>query len=160
MRIAYTALLGIAGLLTFTLPASPAAAGTTYQASLVPIESGTAPGFSARGSSIKIVESGKLRLKGKIKRVVDAAGDRVTTDRGNAADDYSIEVKFFVPATDQEGAVSIPFDLKNGNGKFRAHPGSDPVFAQAVAGDGIMIEEVRVLDSSGTLIGVGGVSFR
>jgi len=143
-------------------PASAEAAATSYRTSLVPIEADAAPGFSTNGSSIKIISgNNQLRVKGKIKRVVDENGDRVTTDRSDSDDDYVVEIDLFVPATDESDTVSIPFDLKNGNGVFRTHvKRGDPIFAGAMKGDGVVIESVRIFDASGTLIGGGGVSLR
>ena len=118
-----------------------------------------APGFSARGSSIKIVSRGQLSLKGKIKRVVDADGNLVTTRRQDPDDDYTIEVEVFVPATDSSGTISLSFDLNNGNGKFKARLRGDEALTGALRGDGVVIEEVRIFDASDTLLGVGGVTF-
>ena len=138
----------------------PIHAATTYQASLVPVQADTVPGFSARGSSIKIVSNNQLRMKGKIKQVVDVDGNRVTTRPEDSDDDYTVEVDFFVPATDDSGTISMLFDLKNGNGKFRMHVNGNDAFPDAMRGDGVVIEEVRIFDASHTLIGVGGVSLR
>jgi len=138
--------------------ASMAVAGTKFQTSLVPNVAGSQPGFASSGASIKLDD--QLRVKGKVKTVVDAAGDRVTTDIAEPLDDYTVEVDLTVPATAVSGTISIPFDVKNGNGKFAADIGADPVFAGAAVGDGVAIEAVRVLDPNGAIIGVGGVAVR
>jgi hypothetical protein len=137
--------------------AIPAHAGTKYHASLVPTVAGTMPGFSARGSSIDI--NGHRLLKGKIKNVVDGTGARITTDPIDPLDNYSVEVDLSVPVTAASGTVTLSFDLTNGNGKFAQDITSDPVFSgavPAVVGDGVAVTGVRVKDSGGTVIGVGG----
>jgi len=136
--------------------ATPAHAGTKYHASLVPILADQMPGFSALGSSIDI--NTHRALKGKIKNVVDGTGARITTDPANPADNYSVEVDLFVPATAVSGTVTESFDLTNGNGKFSADLTADPVFMGAVSGDGVAVREVRVKDSNGAVIGYGGFS--
>lgn len=136
--------------------ASSALAGTKYQTSLVPTVSGTMPGFSQKGSSIKI--DGHRSLKGKLKKAVDGTGALVTTDPMNPADNYSVEVDVAVAATATSGTVTVSFDLKNGNGTFAADISGDPALAGAVLGDGIAINAVRVKDGSGTVIGTGGVT--
>jgi len=136
------------------LVAHPASAGTKYQTSLVPKVAGTSPGFAGAGSSIKI--DGHRMLKGKIKKVVDATSTLVTTDGVPSADDYKIEVDLTVPATLTSGTVTVPFDLKNGNGKFAVDLTNDPVFAGAVLGNGVAVNAIRVKDSTGTVLGVGG----
>jgi len=142
---------GLAGLTT------PAHGGTKYQTSLVPNVAGTSPGFAGAGSSIKI--DGHRMLKGKIKKVVDGLGALVTTDSVlPSADDYTIEVDLTVPATTTSGTVTVPFDLKNGNGKFAADLTNDAVFTNAVRGDGVAVTAIRVKDSTGTVLGVGGVA--
>lgn len=139
---------------TAALTVPPAHAGTKYQTSLVPLIAGSTPGFSAKGSSIKLDD--KLRLKGKIKKVVDGAGVRVTTDGVPSPDDYSVEVDLAVAAGTAAGTVTVFFDLNNGNGKFAADLSTDPVISAAAAGDGIAVNAVRVKDASSTLFGVGG----
>ncbi len=141
-----------------TLATSPASAGTKYQTSLVPDVAGTNPGFSASGSSIKLDD--KLMLKGKIKEVVDAAGLRVTTDGVPSADDYSIEVDLSVPATAASGTLVVPFDLKNGNGKFSLDFSADPILTGTASGHGVRVLGVRVKDSSGTVLGGGGFAIK
>jgi hypothetical protein len=136
--------VGICGL------ASPVHAGTKYQTTLVPGAPGTTPGFSSSGSSIKI--DGKRQvLKGKIKNVVDALGARITTDGVPSSDDYSVEVDLSVG-----GTVVVPFDLKNGNGKFVQD--LTATLSGAALGDGVAVTAVRVKDDLGTVIGNGGVA--
>jgi hypothetical protein len=158
---AFWALVSSAALL---IAADPGHAATTYKANLVPLEAGTAPGFSANGSSVKIVGKNKLSLKGKIKNVVDVDGNRVTTQRNDPDDDYILEIDIFVPATDPAtdafSTISIPFDLKNGNGKFKTRMLADDLLKGAVRGYGILIEAIRIFDGSDTLIGGGGVALR
>jgi hypothetical protein len=143
---------------------APASAGaaTSFQTSLVPVEADSAPGFSSRGSSIKIVSgNNQLQVKGKVKKVVNEDGDPVTTERSDSDDDYKVEIDLFVPATDRSGTVPVAFELKNGNGGFKTRVSrSDPAFEDAMKGDGVIVEGVRVFDASGELIGVGGVSLR
>jgi len=134
--------------------ASPVSAGTKFQTSLVPNVAGSMPGFSAKGSSIKI--DGHRNLKGKIKKVVDGTGALVTTDDMNPADNYTVEVDLSVPATAAAGTITVSFDVKNGNGTFAADVSGDPVFAGAVLGDGVAVTGIRVKDSSATVLGVGG----
>jgi len=131
-------------------------AGTKYQTSLVPNAAGTMPGFAAQGSSIKI--DGHGNLKGKIKNVVDGTGNRVTTDPTDSADNYTVEIDLAVPATAGGGTVIVSFDLKNGNGTFALSITGDPALAGAAVGDGVAVNAVRVKDSTGTVIGVGGVA--
>ncbi len=133
---------------------SSAFAGTKYQTSLVPNVAGAMPGFAAHGSSIKI--DGHRALKGKLKKVVDGTGALVTTDGTPSSDDYTVEVDVSVPATAVTGTISVAFDLKNGNGKFAADISADPAFAGATLGDGVAVGAVRVKDSTGTVLGVGG----
>ncbi len=142
------------------IAAAPGYAGTTYKANLVPVEAGTAPGFSANGSSIKLVSSNRLKLKGTIKKVVDVDGNRVTTQRNDPDDDYILEIDIFVPAIDASSTISIPFDVKNGNGKFKSRVPPDDVLKGAVRGYGMLIEAIRIFDGSDTLIGGGGVALR
>ena len=143
--IALATVLGVAG---------SAGAGTKAQMSLAPNVSGANPGFAASGSSFFI--DGHRMLKGKIKKVTDGTSALVTTDGTPSLDDYSLEVDMTVPATAVSGTVTVKFDLKNGNGKFAANLSSDPVFAGAVVGDGVAITAIRVKDSAGTVLGVGG----
>jgi hypothetical protein len=149
------ALVLLAGM-TFT-PAL-AQAGTTYKTSLVPDQEGTTPGFSAKGS--KLILRDQLKLKGGIKTVVDGLGERITTDSEDPGDDYSVEVDLFVPATALGGTVTMSFDLKNGNGKFSADLTGNPILAGALPGDAVTVKEVRVKDSSDTVIGTGGIALR
>jgi hypothetical protein len=79
-----SAFLGLLISAAWLAAAGPIQAATTYKASLVPVEANTTPGFSARGSSIKIVSNNQLRIKGKIKGVVDVDGNRVTTQPGTS----------------------------------------------------------------------------
>jgi hypothetical protein len=139
------------------LSASSALAGTKYQTSLVPTVSGAMPGFSAKGSSIKI--DGHRSVKGKLKKVVDGAGALVTTDPLNPTDNYSIEIDVAAAAVPVSGTVTVSFDVKNGNGTFAADISADPALAGAVLGNGIAVNAVRVKDGSGTVIGAGGVAF-
>ena len=132
-------------------------AGTKYQASLSPESAGDTPGFSANGSSIKIDDL--LRVKGKIKKVVDGDGALVTTDPLDAGDDYYVEIDIKVASTGEQGTVVIFFDLKNGNGKFAADLSAQAVFAGSIVGDGVEIERVRVF-SSDTEIGRAGFALR
>lgn len=136
----------------------PALAGTKYQTSLVPILAGTTPGFSATGSNIKLDD--KLRLKGKVKKVVDGAGARVTTDGVPSMDDYSVEVDLGLASGSAAGTVVVSFDLTNGNGKFSADLTGDPALAGGVSGDGVGVTGVRVKDGSGALLGVGGFAIQ
>ncbi len=152
------ATLALAAVCAFALTATPSLAGTKFQTSIVPDVAGTLPGFSPSGSSIKLDD--KLRLKGKIKKVVDGAGVRVTTDGVPSVDDYSVEVDLSVPATAGSGTVTVSFDVKNGNGKFAADLTGDPALVGAVSGDGVNVGAVRVKDSSGTVIGGGGFAVK
>ena len=137
---------------------APALAGTKYQTSLVPILAGSTPGFAASGSSIKIDD--KLRLKGKVKKIVDGAGDRVTTDGIPSADDYSVEVDLGLASGTSAGTVVVSFDVNNGNGKFSVDLTGDPAIAGGGPGDGVAVTGVRVNDSLGTLLGVGGFAIK
>jgi len=132
---------------------APAHAGSKYQTTLVPTSTTAVPGFSAKGSSIKL--DGHLALKGKIKKVVNGSG-LVTTDGTPSADDYSVEVDLAVPATAATGTVTVAFDVNNGNGKFAASLVGNPVFAGSALGDGVSVLAVRVKDASSTVIGTGG----
>lgn len=156
MRIPKTAKISVLLGGVALLAAAPAIAGTKYQTSLVPNVAGSQPGFSQNGSSVKIDDH--RRLKGKIKKVVDGTGALVTTDSLNPADNYSIEIDLAVPATSLSGTVTVSFDVNNGNGKFAADLSTDPTLVGAVAGDGVAINGVRVKDSNGTVLGIGGVS--
>jgi hypothetical protein len=151
------ALVLLAGM---SLSPALAQAGTTYKTSLVPVPVGEPPTlfFSAQGS--KIILRDQLKLKGGIKTVVDALGERITTDSEDPGDDYSVEVDLSVPATLSSGTVIMNFDLKNGNGKFSADLTVDPLLAGALPGDAVTVGEVRVRDSSGTVIGRGGIAVR
>ena len=111
-RFALTALC----VLALGLP-SVAQAGTKYQSNLTPDTAASDPGFSAKGSSIKIDDL--LRVKGKIKGVIDG-GMVVTTDPLDAGDDYYVEIDVRAVDTGNQATVTIFFDLKNGNGKFSA----------------------------------------
>jgi hypothetical protein len=154
MRRTWSASVVAAALATVFVAAGPVTAGTKYQTSLVPNVAGTMPGFSANGSSIKI--DGHRMLKGKIKKVVDGTGALVTTDGTPSLDDYSVEVDLSVPTTAVSGTVTVKFDLNNGNGKFAADLSGDPVFVGATLGDGVAVTAIRVKDSAGTVLGVGG----
>ena len=140
------------------LAAAPVYAGTKYHTNLVPLVEHTTPGFSPHGSHLKFNDH--RHLKGKIKRVVDAAGARITTDGTPSMDDYSVEVDQSVPATGGSETVTVHFDLKNGNGDFKVDLSTDPVLSAAAAGDGVAVDAVRVKNSAGTLIGVGGFSLK
>ena len=148
------------GIVLLLLPAAAWAGGSSFQTSLVPDMADTEPGFRANGSSIKIVSSGNLRVKGKLKGVVDDEGDPVTTERNDDGDDYCVEIDLFVPATEEEDTLALCFDLKKGNGSFKGRLGGGPAFAGAQRGDGVTIREIRVLDGDGTVIGSGGVALR
>jgi hypothetical protein len=136
--------------------AGPASALSKYQTTLIPLQAGTKPGFSASGSSIKL--DGHRKLLVKIKNVVDGTGARVTTDPNNASDNYSVEIDVDIPATAATGTVTVSFDLKNGNGGASADVSTNVVFTGATTGDGVGIDAVRVKDGSGTVIGRGGVA--
>src|SRR5262249_24736156 len=136
--------------------ASAASALTKYQTSLVPNVADTPPDFSSNGSSLWL--NGHRLLKGKIKKVVDGAGALVTTDPLNPADNYSVEVDVAVPATAATGTLTVSFDVKKGNVTFSADVSGDPVFAGAIDGDGVAVLAVRVKDSGGTVLGVGGIA--
>jgi hypothetical protein len=153
-----TAVVIAPAMLLVLVVAHPAAAGTKYQTSLVPNVAGTTPGFSQNGSSIKLDD--RVRVKGKIKKVVDAAGALVTTDGVPSADDYTVEIDISVPATAGSGTVTVPFDVKNGNGKFDEDLTADPAFAGATSGDGVAVTAVRVKDGTGTVLGVGGFAVK
>jgi hypothetical protein len=146
--------------LLFMLAPGAALGGSFYQTTLVPDEADATPGFRANGSSIKIVSSGNLRLKGKIKGVVDESGNEVTTDRNDGDDDYCVEIDLFVAATEEEGTAEVCFDVKKGNGTFKANLGGEPALAGATTGNAVTVGEVRVLDGAGEVIGSGGVALR
>lgn len=153
ISVGFVAVAFTVGLLAL---APPAHAGTKYQTTLVPDVAGSTPGFSGKGSSIKL--DGHRKLKGKVKKVVDGAGSLVSTDPGVPQDDYSVEVDLTVPATATSGTVTVPFDLNNGNGNFAADLTTDPVFTGASLGDGVAVTGVRVKDSAGTVLGNGGIA--
>ena len=132
----------------------PVHASSKYQTTLVPNLAGTNPGFSASGSSIKIQHG---MVTGKIKGVVDGAGNRVTTDPTNPADNYSVRVDFTELNMGTTGAVTVTFDLKNGNGSFAKDASTAFSAAGATPGDGIAIDDVRVIDNMANVIGGGGV---
>ena len=132
-------------------------AGTKYQTTLVPNVSGTTPGFSAKGSSLKL-DGSRHTLSGKIKNVVDGTGARVSTDPNAPGDNYSVEVDLSVPAVPATTTLTVSFDVANGNGKFSVDLGGDPVFAAAATGQGIAVLAVRVKDATATVIGVGGIA--
>jgi hypothetical protein len=142
-------LLFAASVLPSLLAPAVALAGSSYQTTLVPVTADSQPGFSSKGSSIKIVSSGNLKIKGKLKRVVDESGDRVTTDRNDGGDDYCVQIDLYVPAIgiDALMTVEIPFDLNNGNGTFKENLNPGGPVAGAQKGDAIVVQEVRVLDS-------------
>jgi hypothetical protein len=143
-------------------PAPAGAASTFHPTSLVPHEADTAPTFSTPGSSLKLISgNGRLKVKGKLKRVVDASGDRITTDRSDPDDDYAIEIDLSVPATGATETVAIAFDLKNGNATFRTDVKRNaPLFDGAEKGDAVIVDAVRIFEPTGALIGVGGVALR
>jgi hypothetical protein len=148
-------LAGFVGALVFVslgFTAAGAHAVTKYQTSLVPDVAGTTPGFSAKGSSIRI--NGHLVLKGKLKGVVDGSGDRIT------ATNYSVEVDVTVPATAASETVTVSFNLKNGNGTFVKDLSTDPVLSAAGVGDGVAVTAVRVKDNASTVIGHGGFAIQ
>ena len=133
----------------------PVHAGSKYQTTLVPNLAGTNPGFSASGSSIKIQHG---MVTGKIKGVVDGAGNPVTTDPTNPADNYSVSVAFTELSMGTTGSVTVTFDLTNGNGTFAKDATGAFSAAGATLGDGITIDSVRVIDSMQNVIGGGGVA--
>jgi hypothetical protein len=141
-------------LIAVVVAAAPAAAGTKYETSLVPLMAGELPGFAATGSSIKIDDH--LRLKGTLKKVVDSSGARVTTDGVPSGDDYRVEVDVGIASGTTATTITVAFDVKNGNGTFQADLSGDPVLASAQSGDGIAVNGVRVRNGAGTLLGVGG----
>jgi hypothetical protein len=149
--------LNLAFTIAVLLLALPAFAGTKYQTSLVPNQDGSMPGFSSSGSSIRIDDH--LQVTGKIKRVVDG-GDLVSTESDSTTDDYSVEIDLAVAATGSSGTITISFDVKNGNGTFKADISADPVLSGAAIGDGVAVNGVRVKDSSGTVLGTGGFGVR
>ncbi len=137
--------LGIALLL---LPTGPVHASSKYQTTLVPNLTGTHPGFSASGSSIKI-QNGKVT--GKIKGVVDGTGNRVT------ASNYSVHVSFTELNMGTNGSITVSFNLTNGNASFSQDATAAFSAAGATTGDGIAIDGVRVMDNMMNVIGGGGV---
>ena len=149
----FTWLCGLAIAVGFMGVSAPAHAGTKYQTNLVPVSATGQPGFSASGSSIKI-ERSPMTVSGKIKKVVDGTGALVTTDGAPSADDYTVEVDRSCPATLVSDTVTVPVELKNGNGKFTQTAAA----LCGVAGDGVAITAIRVKDDAGAVIGVGGVA--
>lgn len=138
-----------------------ASAASSFRTSLVPDVEGTTPGFRANGSSIMIMSSGNLRVKGKLKGVVDDQGDRVDTNPNDDGDDYCVAIDLFVPVTAQAETVEICFELRNGNGTF--HETLAGVLNTAEPGDGVTVREIRVLrelDGTPEVIGSGGVLLR
>jgi hypothetical protein len=129
----------------------PADAVSKYQTTLVPNLAGTNPGFSASGSSIKIQHA---MVTGKIKDVVDGAGNRVTTSPTNP---YTIHVAFTELSMGTTGTVTVTVNLTNGNGTFAQDASSAFSAAGVTPGDGIAIDSVRVSDNMGNTIGGGGV---
>jgi len=148
-----TWLCGLAIAMGLTGMSASAHAGTKYQTNLVPVLAAGQPGFSASGSSIKIDRS-PMTVSGKIKKVVDGTGALVTTDGAPSADDYTVEVDRSCPATLASDTVTVPVELKNGNGKFTQTAAA----LCGVAGDGVGIMAIRVKNAAGTVIGVGGVA--
>lgn len=138
--------------------AAPAIAGTKFQTSLVPLVAGSHPGFSSNGSSIKLDDH--LNLKGKIKKVVDGTGALVTTDGVPSSDDYHVEVDLGLASGTTTGTVTVAFDLKNGNGKFSTSLSGNPALTGGMSGDGVAVNGVRVKDSTGMLLGVGGFALK
>lgn len=135
----------------------PAQAGSKAQMTLVPTVAGTTPGFSARGSSVK-VDGTRHVVSGKLKNVVDAGGLRLTTDPATTGDEYSVEVDLEVLPTAATTTVSASFELKNGNGGFSVSLDGNPVFDAAALGDGIGVRAVRVKDALGAVVGSGGIA--
>jgi hypothetical protein len=149
-----TALLwGAAGLI-----AAPASAGSKYQASLVPVIEGNKPGFRADGSDLRIDEHKKV--KAKLHEVVDAAGNKVTTDGHPSADDYVLEIDLSVPATGQSTTAVIPFDLHDGHADIKTDLKNNAVFTGAAKRDGVAVTGVRVKDASATIIGNAGFELK
>jgi hypothetical protein len=125
---------------------------------LAPIQKGSKPGFSGGPSSLKI--DGKNHLTGKLRDVVDNNGHRVTTSPTDPTDDYSIEVDLTVPSTSSSGTVTVKFDLKNGNARFKTDISTNSIFSSAAQGAGVAVNGVRVKNGAGTVIGVGGYTLR
>jgi hypothetical protein len=151
-------MLALLGCVVIGFAAAPAYGNSKAELSLVPAVKGSQPGFSADGSSIRL--DGRQHLRGKIKKVVDSAGHRVTTDPKNSADDYSVEVDVVVPSVPSSGTVVVKLDLKNGGGKFKVDLASNPIFSGAAKGAGVAVNAVRVKDSTGTVIGFGGYALK
>jgi hypothetical protein len=154
--VLFSILLGLA-------PGAAWAGNTSYQTSLVPDYADTMNGFRADGSSIKIVSSGNMRVMGKLKGVVDANGDPVTTDQKDPNDVYCVEIDFFVQSVGTEGTASmseICFDVKNGNARFSGRLGQELANLGGQKGSGVTVREIRVFDSGGNRIGSGGVALR
>ena len=143
------ALLALGLAVGLSAAAGPVHAGSKYQTTLVPNQAGTNPGFSASGSSIKF--DGHRMLKGKLKNVVDGTGNRV-----NTTTPYSVEMDVAVGAS--SGTLTVSVNLTNGNGTFAADESSATVFTGAMTGAGVAVNGVRVKDSTGTVIGSGGVA--
>ena len=122
--------------------AVPAYAGPKYQTTLVPLQAGTMPGFSASGSSFTLTPSG---YKGKIKGVVDGTGMRVTTNPADPADKYKFVLELEVPARGAFIFTAGEFDLKKGNGTFAGSLHFDPPI---VSGDGVAVNALRLRDPS------------
>ena len=152
-----TTLFAFALFVAFALAAPGAQAGTKYQANLAPDAPDDVPGFQANGSRIMIND--KLQLKGKVKKITDGAGILETTDPADPGDDYSVEVDFSGPGSGLGGTVTVFFDVKKGNAKFAADLSNHPLFAGAVSGDAIRVDEVRVY-SSDTQFGEAGFTLR
>ncbi len=153
-RSTIVALLGCA---VIALAAAPAHGNSKAEVSLVPVVKGSKPGFSADGSSLRI---DARHLKGKIKKVVDAQGNLVSTNPKDAADDYSVEIDVTVLTGPTTGTIAVKFDLKNGNGKLKADLSSNSIFAGAPAGAGVAVNAVRVKDGTGAVIGSGGYALK
>jgi hypothetical protein len=143
-------------------PGAAWAGNTSYQTSLVP-DFADPPTFRANGSSIKIVSVGNVRVMGKLKGVVDADGDPVTTDEKDPNDVYCVEIDVFVQSVGNDGTASMSetcFDVKNGNAHFRGKLGQELANLGAQKGNGVTVREIRVFDSGGNRIGSGGVALR
>jgi hypothetical protein len=134
---------------------APALAGTKFQTSLVPILAGSTDSRKAQHQT-----DDKLRLKGKVKKIVDGAGERVTTDGVPSADDYSVEVDLGLASGTSAGTVVVPFDVTNGNGKFSLDLTGNAAITGGGSGDGVGVTGVRVFDNLGNLLGVGGFAIK
>ena len=153
-----TRLLALAAVAALPLVAAPVHAGTKYQTNLVPELAGSTPGFSANGSSIKIDD--KLSIKGKIKGVVDALGDKVTTDSVDSNDDYVVQIDLAIDASHAAGAVFIHFDVKKGNATFATSLVGNPLLAGATAGMGVTVHRIEVRNANGEVLGTGGFALK